>query len=37
MEKGFRTTKRITLPESLWLLNFIDCMKKEGLITEKDP
>jgi Zn-finger domain-containing protein len=34
MEKGFRTTKRITLPESLWLLNLIDYMKKEGLVTE---
>ena len=34
VEKGFRTTKQITLPESLWLLNLIDCMKREGLIAE---
>jgi hypothetical protein len=34
MEKGFRTTKRIALPKSLWLLNLIDYMKKESLIAK---
>ena len=31
-EKGFRVTKRITLPESWWLLSLIDYMKSRGLI-----
>ena len=35
VEEGFRTTKQITLPESLWLLNLIDYMKRENLIAEK--
>jgi hypothetical protein len=34
VKKGFRASKQITLPESLWLLNLIDYMKKEGLIAE---
>jgi len=32
IEKGLRATKRITLPESWWLLNLIDYMKNKGLI-----
>ena len=32
VEKGLRATKRITLPESWWLLNLIDYMKNEGLV-----
>ena len=32
VEKGFRATKNITLPESWWLLNLIDYMKTVGLI-----
>jgi hypothetical protein len=34
VKRGFRASKQITLPESLWLLNLIDYMKEEGLIAE---
>jgi hypothetical protein len=34
VKKGFRASKQITLSEGLWLLNLIDYMKKEGLITQ---
>jgi len=32
IDKGFRATRRITLPESWWLLNLIDYMKNNGLV-----
>jgi hypothetical protein len=35
VEKGFRTTKQITLPESWWLLNLIDYMKGKGFFMFK--
>jgi methionine aminopeptidase len=33
VEKGFRITEQITLPESWWLLNLIDYLKKVGFIN----
>ena len=36
VRKGFRKTKDITLMESLWLLNLIDYMKGEGIISIKE-
>ena len=36
VKKGFRKTKDITLMESLWLLNLIDYMKGEGIISIKE-
>ena len=35
IEKGFRVTKQITLPESWWLLNLIDYMKSKGLVKRE--
>lgn len=32
VKKKLRTTRNITLPENLWLLNLIDTMKNKGLI-----
>jgi len=34
VKKGFRASKQITLPESLWLLNLIDYMKNEVLSSD---
>jgi hypothetical protein len=33
VKERLRTTKQITLPESLWLLNLIDYMRSRGFLT----
>ena len=35
VEKGYRTTKEITLPEGYWLLKLIDFMKNRDFIKTR--